>query len=229
MHWRGPFYPEDMPPRQFLTYYAERFDTAEINNSFYRLPTANIFGTWRDSVADDFIFAVKASRYITHMKKLKDPEEPLSRLYGAVEGLGKKLGPILFQLPPGWKFNAERLETFLDALSDKHRHTFEFRNATWFNEQTLELLRKRSAAFCIYELEGMISPKEVTADFLYVRMHGPGGKYQGRYDRETLAGWVKKFKSWARSGKDVYCYFDNDDSGHAAMNAAEMREMVNRP
>ena len=226
MHWKGPFYPADMPAKNFLPHYAERFDTTEVNNSFYKLPSKETFSTWRDTVKKNFLFAVKASRFITHMKKLKDPQEPLSRLYGAVEGLGDKLGPILFQLPPGWNYNAERLETFVNALSSNYRYTFEFRNPSWFNEEAFELMRKKNLALCFYELEGVTAPREITADFVYVRLHGPGGKYEGKYDAETLKQWVREFRSWSRSGKDVYCYFDNDHLGYAAMNAAEVKEML---
>ena len=225
-HWKGPFYPEDMPPRDFLAFYADRFRSTEINNSFYKQPEKRVLRGWRDLVGNDFVFAFKANRYITHMKKLKDPKEPLSNLYGVAEALGDALGPILFQLPPRWKFNEERLQNFLSELSDDHRHTFEFRDESWLNPRTLDLLREYGQSFCIYELGGMTSPTEITSDFVYIRLHGPGDKYQGRYDTESLRSWADAISSWERAGKDVYCYFDNDDSGYAAMNAAELAEMV---
>lgn len=225
-HWKGPFYPADMSPKNFLAFYSERFRTAEINSSFYKQPDKNVLRGWRELVGEDFVFAFKANRFITHMKKLKDPVDPLRRLYDVAEALGETLGPILFQLPPGWSFNEERFENFLKELSSDHRHTFEFRNETWLNSRTLQLLRDHEQAFCIHELAGFLSPKEVTTDFVYIRLHGPGDKYQGRYDKETLGTWAGAISSWKRAGKDVYCYFDNDESGYAAINAAELAEMV---
>ena len=140
--------------------------------------------------------------------------------------LEDRLGPILFQLPPHWHFNRERLRDFLAALPRKYRYALELRDPTWLNQEAYDLLRDYGAAFCIYELAGRISPKEVTADFVYIRLHGPGGAYQGRYDRQTLAGWAGAISAWAAQGKAVYCYFDNDEAGYAALNALELREMV---
>lgn len=226
-HWKGPFYPDDMPTADYLAFYAERFRSAEINNSFYRLPSKETLRQWRDTVGNGFVFAFKASRYLTHMKKLKDPEEPLQNVYDAAEALGDALGPILFQLPPRWRFNAERLEHFLETLSDDHRHVFEFRDESWFDERAYDLLRDHNAAFCLYELAGRQSPRETTADFVYVRLHGPGAeKYQGRYDRQALGGWAGALTAWSDSVGDVYLYFDNDEKGYAVINAGEMKEMV---
>jgi uncharacterized protein YecE (DUF72 family) len=225
-HWKGPFYPHELYKGSFLEYYAEKFSTAEINNSFYRLPSNQTFINWRDTVPEGFIFSVKASRYITHMKKLKDPEKPVSVFLRAVTVLGDKLGPILFQLPPHWRFNPERLDDFLGLLVPDYQYAFEFRDATWFNDETYSILAENEAAFCIYELAGMQSPKEVTADFVYVRLHGPKGAYQGRYEKGTLSGWAGAFSTWADQGKEIYCYFDNDEAGYAAENALELEEMV---
>jgi uncharacterized protein YecE (DUF72 family) len=225
-HWKGPFYPEDMKAEDFLRFYAERFHTVEINNSFYRLPEEKTFSGWNKSVPEGFIFSVKASRYITHMKKLKDPKEPVARFMKNANALGDKLGPVLFQLPPKWSANAERLRSFLEILPDDQRYAFEFRDTTWFTHSVYELLAEFGAAFCIYELEGLISPKEVTAGFVYVRLHGPGGKYQGQYDARTLSGWAGAFFAWASKGKDIYCYFDNDQAGYAAQDALKLQEMT---
>ncbi|MEX0599268.1 MAG: DUF72 domain-containing protein, partial [Rhodothermales bacterium] len=141
-HWKGPFYPEDMPSEKFLAFYAERFRTVEINNSFYKLPSKKTLRSWREIGGDNFVFSFKASRYLTHMKKLKDPEEPLRKIYDVAETLGAQLGPILFQLPPRWTFNPERFERFLSILSSDHRHVFEFRDESWFDERALDLLRE---------------------------------------------------------------------------------------
>jgi len=225
-HWRGPFYPENLASGEFLEFYQQKFHTVEINNSFYRLPSEKALIDWREAVPSGFIFAVKGSRFITHMKKLKDPEKSIAPLMERIPLLGDRLGPILFQLPPHWHFNGERLRNFLRALPREYRYALEFRDPTWLNQEACDLLREYGAAFCIYEFAGRISPKEVTADFVYIRLHGPGGAYQGRYDRLTLAGWTGAISAWTAQGKTVYCYFDNDEAGYAAQNALELQEMV---
>ncbi len=225
-HWEGLFYPRSLPDGGFLEYYAGYFGTAEINNSFYRLPQRETFGRWRDAVPENFVFSVKASRYLTHMKKLKDPSEPLERLLDRVSALGEKLGPILFQLPPRWRSNADRLEGFLEILPEDHRYAFEFRDPSWFDGEIYGLLAKHGAAFCIYDLGGRISPKEITTDFAYVRLHGPAGPYQGRYGTRRLAGWANAFSTWLKQGLDVYCYFDNDEAGYAVQDALKLQQMM---
>jgi len=225
-HWRGPFYPEDLAPGEFLKFYQEKFQTVEINNSFYRLPSEKALIDWRENVPPGFIFAVKGSRYITHMKKLLDPEKSLAPLMERVPLLEDRLGPILFQLPPRWHFNAERLRHFLTALPRDYRYALEFRDPGWLNQEACRLLREHGAAFCMYEFAGRVSPKEVTADFVYIRLHGPGGAYQGRYQRETLAAWAADISAWSAQRKEVFCYFDNDEAGFAALNALELQEML---
>jgi len=178
-HWVGKFYPSGMPSSQMFDFYRRHFDTVELNNSFYRLPTFEAFARWRDAAPDKFLFAVKGSRFLTHNKKLKEPEQALQNLLPRAEVLGPKLGPILFQLPPKWKVNLERLESFLQALPTEHHYAFEFREPTWHNEQVYEVLRRHNAAYCIHELAGFHTPILLTADFSYVRLHGPGEKYQG--------------------------------------------------
>lgn len=226
-HWQGPFYPDDLPKREWLAFYAERFRSVEINNSFYQLPAEETLADWRETVPEDFQFAFKANRYITHMKKLKDPEEPLHTLYERASVLGERLGPILFQLPPNWRFDADRLASFLEALSPDYRHVFELRDERWITPEALALLRQHEAAFCVYEFAGRHSPKEVTSDFVYVRLHGPLDEpYRGCYDAQTLAGWAGALSAWRRQGHDVFCYFDNDEAGHAAENARALKEML---
>jgi uncharacterized protein YecE (DUF72 family) len=226
-HWRGPFYPKELPQKQWLAYYCERFSTVEINNSFYQLPSKSTLETWRKTVPASFTFSVKASRYITHMKKLKDPSDALTKFYNGIEILGERLGPILFQLPPGWHVNVERLESFLSMLSSDYRHTFEFRDESWFCDSVYDALEKYSAAFCIYHLEGRESPRKTTSDFVYLRLHGPDGAYEGSYDGRTLAGWSRMFTRWRKGRRDVYCYFDNDQNGYAAHDALKLLEIAN--
>jgi uncharacterized protein YecE (DUF72 family) len=170
--------------------------------------------------------AVKASRFITHNKKLSDPQSALDKFFPRLEALGKKLGPILFQLPPQWRFNEERLESFLRALPKGHRYAFELRNPTWLIDPIYRILSSHNAAFCIYHLAGFQSPLEITADFTYVRLHGPGGKYQGSYSEEALREWAAQIRRWRRRLKHIYVYFDNDQEAFAVGNALELKRLV---
>ncbi len=225
-HWLGPVYPENAKKKELLDLYGEMFSTVEINNSFHQLPAPETLADWKGRAPDGFLFAVKASRYITHMKKLKDPEEPVGKFLAGVEHLGDKLGPILFQLPPKWRFNAERLEAFLDGLPPGRRYVFEFRDPSWENDEAWKILEKHNAANCIHDMDGRLSPKKVTADFVYIRLHGPGAPYEGSYSKNSLAGWAGAFSAWVRQEKDVFCYFDNDQNGYAAINAKTLKQMV---
>jgi len=225
-HWKTVFYPETIPSSDWLSYYAGQFATVEINNSFYQMPEKETLEHWREIAPADFVFSVKASRYITHMKKLKDPREPVNRFMTSIESLGKKLGPVLFQLPPKWQCNADRLASFLSILPSGNRYALEFRDESWFNQRVYHILEAHNAAFCIYHLDNMTSPRKVTADFAYIRLHGPARPYQGSYDPQTLAGWVGAMTSWADQGRKIYCYFDNDQQGYAAQNALLMKNMM---
>jgi uncharacterized protein YecE (DUF72 family) len=225
-HWCGPFYDERLPSPRMLEFYAQRFDTVEINNSFYKLPSEDAFRLWRESTPPGFCFAVKASRFITHMKKLKDPENALENFLPRAEELRDKLGPILFQLPPRWTLNLERLEIFLYALPRRHRYAFEFREPGWHNDRVYEVLQRHNAAFCIFELGGLRSPDVITADWAYIRLHGPGGPYQGSYSAAQLRGWARKIRQWSQRLKEIYVYFDNDQAAYAAQNALALHRLV---
>jgi uncharacterized protein YecE (DUF72 family) len=225
-HWRGPFYPKNLSADRFLAYYAARFPTVEVNNSFYRLPSEQALRAWRDTTPPGFIFAVKGSRFITHLKKLKDPGRSLAPFLERIGLLGEKLGPILFQLPPRWHFDAARLAAFLAALPAAPRIALELRDRSWINDRALDLLAAHGVAFCIYELDGYLSPREITANFVYIRLHGPGGPYQGRYDRRTLSSWAESIAPWSRQGREVFCYFDNDEAGYAAQNALQLQALL---
>ncbi len=225
-HWLRTFYPERLPASKMLEFYYEHFDTVEINNSFYKLPNVGTFACWREVTPPGFLFAVKASRFITHNKKLKDPQNALENFLPRAEALGKKLGPILFQLPPHWKMNLERLEEFLQALPRYHRYTFEFREPSWHDEKTYTLLRRYNAAYCIHEIAGFHTPVEVTADWTYIRLHGPGAKYQGSYEQKILRAWAERIHGWSSTLKAIYVYFDNDQAAFAAHNALELNRMV---
>ncbi|MFL6299840.1 MAG: DUF72 domain-containing protein [Terriglobales bacterium] len=225
-HWKGNFYPEDLATSGMLPFYLNYFDTLELNNTFYRLPTVAALEAWRDAVPDNFIFAVKASRFLTHNKKLKDPENALENLLPRIKVLGKKLGPILFQLPPKWRINLERLQELLAILPPKYKYAFEFRELSWINEQVLETLQRYSSAFCIYEIAGYHSPLHVTTDFAYVRLHGPGGKYQGSYSDAALEEWAEWIAEQSTELRAIYFYFDNDQAGYAPQNALTLRRKV---
>ncbi len=225
-HWLGTFYPPGTRASKMLDYYLERFDTVEINNSFYRLPEPETFAAWREAVPRDFRFAVKGSRFLTHAKKLKDPEQGIERFFANADLLGDKLGAVLWQLPPQWGVNVERLDAFLEALPRHHRYAFEFRHESWNTDAVYAVLRKHGAAYCIYHLAGFQSPLEITADFTYLRLHGPGGKYQGSYDDGMLRRWAALIQGWNGQLRAVYAYFDNDQAGFAAHNAARLRQLV---
>lgn len=224
-HWCGPFYPQKHAPAKMLEFYLSHFDTVEINNSFYRLPSEQTFANWRQATPAGFCFAVKASRFLTHNKKLKDPENALHNFLPRAQALKEKLGPILFQLPPRWRVNVERLREFLHALPRHHRYAFEFREPSWNTEAVYAELRRYNAAYCIFELDRYTSPLQVTADFAYVRLHGPGARYQGSYSAQTLQAWAE----WIRGGdtlRDIYVYFDNDQAGYAAQNALQLKRLL---
>jgi uncharacterized protein YecE (DUF72 family) len=225
-HWRGPFYPPDLRTDKMLSFYFQRFDCVEINNSFYRLPNIHALKTWHDTTPAGFCFSVKGSRFLTHMKKLKDPKPGLKKFFSRIERLGKKLGPILFQLPPNWHCNPDRLHGFLEALPPSHSYGFEFRDPSWHTDSVYRLLERFNAAFCIYELAGFQSPIKLTADFAYVRLHGPLGPYQGRYGRKSLAAWADRIGDWRRSCRRIHVYFDNDQAGYAALNALELKKLL---
>jgi uncharacterized protein YecE (DUF72 family) len=227
-HWKGAFYPEDLPGKRMLEYYAQQFRSVEINSSFYHLPEQQTLQHWYACTPRDFRFTAKASRYITHMKKLRDPQKTVPAFLDRISLLEDKLGPILFQLPPRWHFNAARLRDFLDALSREFRYAFEFRDRSWLNRQTLELLAQHDVAFCIYELEGFVTPDEITTDNIYIRLHGPGEAYQGSYRHQALVVRAEAFTDWASRGHTVWCYFDNDQHGYAAHNAGQLQAILSR-
>lgn len=227
--WAGRFYEEDIKKEEMLRAYADTFETVELNNSFYSLPEEKSIKSWKEDVSGKFLFSCKASRYITHMKKLKEPEEGVDALLEALEPFEKNLGPILFQLPPKWSVDKERLEAFLKYLPEKHRYSFEFRDRSWLCDDVYTLLEEYGAALCFYDYEGFQSPEIPTADFIYVRLHGTHRKaYEGSYDGRTLAGYAQKFLNWAQEGKDVFCYLDNDKKSCAPQDAQRLKESIKR-
>ncbi|HEY2013455.1 MAG TPA: DUF72 domain-containing protein [Bryobacteraceae bacterium] len=225
-HWRGPFYPEKLPASSMLEFYSRQFCTVELNNTFYRLPVETGLEKWRSTTPDGFCFSVKGSRFLTHMKKLKDPEVGIGRFFERVDRLRPKLGPVVFQLPPFWEVDAERLEHFLRALPKRHRYAFEFRNPTWHTETIYRILRKHNAAFCIFEISGFASGYHITADFTYVRLHGPEGAYQGSYSEASLEHWAARIDQWRKQLRAVHVYFDNDQAAYAVENALSLKRLL---
>lgn len=224
-HWKKPFY-HDTPKSEWLPFYASHFQSVEVNSSFYHLPHSNTVKKWAEATPKNFVFSVKASRYITHVKRLKDSKENVKTLVKSISPFKSKLGPILFQLPPSFKLNRERLEQCLSELPKKHRYTFEFRHDSWFTKDIFELLKKYKAALCITDLNGKLSPTEATAPFIYIRLHGPEEAYKGRYSRQKLTGWSRRIRKWLSQNLDVYIYFDNDQNGYAVKDGLKLKEYI---
>jgi uncharacterized protein YecE (DUF72 family) len=225
-HWMGIFYPPKLPGERQLAFYAERFLTVEVNFSFYRLPERSVFETWRSQTPPGFLFAVKGSRYLTHLKKLKEPAEPLARLMDRAAGLGEKLGPILFQFPPNWPIHVERLAPFLDALRAYPGRpcAFEFRHESWLTAEVYGLLERAGAALCLPVSQTVPLDVRVTAPWTYVRVHG-GRRGIGLADDE-LAEWAERIRTFLDRGVDAYVYFNNDPDGHAIRDAERLRAML---
>jgi uncharacterized protein YecE (DUF72 family) len=223
-HWSGVFYPEDCPKTRWLEFYAKHYGTVELNASFYRLPKAQTFENWRNRTPDNFLWAVKANRYITHIKRIKDVEEPLERLYSSVALLKKKLGPILFQLPPSLSFDEAVLRDFCHCLKANHRYALEVRHPSWAQEKALDILRDNNIALCTSDTAGRYPYiEEDTATFIYIRLHGSKKLYASRYSEEELRTYARKIKGWS---KDTYLYFDNDYAGYAIKNAKRLKEIL---
>jgi uncharacterized protein YecE (DUF72 family) len=224
-HWRGDFYPAGLPQSQWLNYYAERFDTVEINNTFYRLPEAATFAAWKRRAPRGFVYAVKASRYLTHMKKLKDPDEPLRRFFTRARHLQSALGPVLYQLPPRWPLNLERLESFLRALPRGRRQAIEFREPSWYTNEVFARLERHNVALCLHDMAGSASERRAIGPFVYVRFHGVQ-KYSGRYSDRALDDWAEWLAARSHERLPVYAYFNNDTGGHAPRDAVRLRDRI---
>ncbi|MFA9201394.1 MAG: DUF72 domain-containing protein [Cypionkella sp.] len=225
-HWRWLFYPDKLPVKRWFAFYAERFDTVEINNSFYRLPKPETFAAWRDQAPAGFAYAVKANRYLTQAKKLADCAEPMARMMAAIAPLGTALGPILYQLPPRFALNLERLESFLGLLPSGYEHVFEFRDPSWYCAPVYDALARHGASLCLHDMPRSATVRRAAGPVAYVRFHGAGGKYVGRYAGNVLAGWAEWLAAEARGGRPAWVYFNNDIHGHAIDDALAFRAMV---
>jgi len=224
--WKGRFYPEGLAKTRWLAHYATVFDTLEVNASFYSLPKPETVAAWRDAVGADFAFAYKASRYLSHIKRLKDAEEPLAKLAPMAETLGETAGPMLVQLPPNWNVNVERFADFTAKLPEGRRVAYEFRHESWFCEEIYALIRTRGDALVITDISGAPSPDVVTGEFTYLRLHGPDEAYRGSYADAALDAWADWIAARLGEGVEVYCYFDNDDQAAAPQDAQRLKERV---
>lgn len=231
-HWRRVFYPPGLPARDWLGFYARHFATVELNNPFYRLPSKAAFRGWRAQVPEHFVFAVKGSRFLTHLKRLKAPSPPLDRLLRRVRPLGPTLGPLLFQLPPQFHANLPRLARFLHALDRQRQHlagvraSLEVRHDSWLVPEVFDLLRKANVALCFHDARVQPVTGPVTADFVYVRRHGTAARYHGAYTEAMLRADARRIRGWLGDGLDVYVYFNNDGGGAAVRNARRLGELL---
>jgi uncharacterized protein YecE (DUF72 family) len=230
-HWRGRFYPEGLPAGRWLAHYAAHFDTVELNRSFYRLPTPHNFASWGADVPEGFTLAVKATRFTTHIKRLKDAAQTVANLLVAAKELGEKLGPVLFQLPPTMAYDASRLAGLLDYLTAQDlvpglRAVLEVRHPSWLCPELFRQLERAGVALCLADYGALRVEGPLTAPFVYARRHGPSGRYAGNYPEEMLAADAARLKGWLAEGRDVYVYFNNDEAAYAVFNAKRLRELV---
>jgi len=225
--WRKLFYPPEVPKKRWLSWYAQQFPTTEINGSFYRTPSLEVVRAWRDQTPDDFLFAWKASKFITHWKRLSEKSvNSLELMTSRLDVLGPKAGPVLFQLPERFKADRERLAKFLTLLPKRFKCAFEFRDPSWFEEPILEVLRDRNVALCVSDHIAAPTPWIATASYVYIRGHGPTGEYKDNYSNRTLRSWAERISKWKRCRLEVYCYFDNDQQAAATRDARRLSEMV---
>ena len=226
-HWKARFYPKELPTARWLDFYTRYFDTVELNNPFYRQPERATFERWRRAVPDDFVYAVKLNRFITHIKRLRIERDSVERSYGTLAGLGPKAAVVLVQLPPRMKYDAERFERFFTLVAPRRRrHALEARDASWFSDEALAHLRRRKVALVIGDTPRWPTHVAVTTDLVYLRFHGPERLYASNYDEDTLRSWAERIRAWRAERRDVYAYFNNDEQGFAVRNALRLRELA---
>jgi uncharacterized protein YecE (DUF72 family) len=225
--WKGTFYPPKLKQTEWLEHYSERFQTVEVNNTFYRLPERKTFEQWAERTPEDFVFVVKASRYLSHIKRLQEPAEPVQRLMERAAGLGKKLGPVLVQLPPNLKKDIDSLDETLGVFGDSVKVALEFRHETWFDGETKDVLAKHGAAFCLADRGSrVITPLWRTAPWIYLRFHEGRASPRPCYGRGALESWVDRLASVAQEGDDIYVYFNNDTRGCAIRDSIQFASLA---
>jgi uncharacterized protein YecE (DUF72 family) len=225
-HWKERFYPAGLAKNKWFEYYARHFETVELNNTFYQLPKEETLQRWYELAPKGFVYSVKANRYITHIKRLKDPADELERFRQRIDILKEKLGPVLYQLPPSMHKDLGLLKDFLKLLGKRRMCVFEFRHESWFEQDCYELLEQFNAGFCIHDLQGMKVPRIVTSDVIYIRFHGPAGKYRGNYTGIMLKGWAKWIRQHMKDVRNIYIYFNNDTNAYAVYNAGKLKELI---
>ncbi|MGA2112966.1 MAG: DUF72 domain-containing protein [Anaerolineales bacterium] len=224
-HWRGVFYPPSLSQRAWFAHYAMTFRTVEINNSFYRLPSTANFEAWREQAPPAFVYAIKASRFITHIRRLRDVQEPLERFLAAAHALGQALGPVLYQLPPNWHVDLVRFCGFLRLLPSGYTHVVEFRDPSWFTEEVFALMEEKGVVHCLHDYWSAVPPLRLTAPVVYIRMHGDQ-LHAGNYRASVLRTWADRIQGWSLEGRTVHMFFNNDMGGAAIENALAEREMI---
>ena len=230
LHWRNIFYPKGLAQNKWLSFYIQHFNTVELNVTFYRLPSKKTFEGWYKKTPKDFKFVIKGSRYITHIKRLKDCRDPLNLFFKNSSPLKEKLICVLWQLPPSLKVDLKRLENFIKIIKKKYthcRHSFEFRNETWFNKDTYNILKKNDLNLCIADSANLTTHEVITSDFIYLRFHGGKILYGSNYSDKELKMWARKAKKWLRAKKMLLAFFNNDASGFAVKNALKFKELLN--
>ena len=227
-HWRGRFYPQGVRQPAWLEYFAERFATVESNNAFYRLPEAETFAAWARRTPDDFVMAVKASRYLTHIRRLRDPDEPVKRFLDRTAHLGRKLGPVLLQLPPSLQANLTALEETPGLFPPSIRVAVEFRHLSWFTDDVRELLRRHAAVLCLADRRGLLSPLWRTVDWAYLRFHEGRAEPRPCYGQHALDSWAGRLAEQWRPAEDIYVYFNNDPAGCALRDAVVFARALDR-
>ncbi|MDR5703771.1 MAG: DUF72 domain-containing protein [Armatimonadota bacterium] len=244
-HWEGVFYPQGLPARKWLSYYAQRFSIVELNVTFYRLPQKKTFETWAKTAPEGFVFVLKGSRFITHIKRLKETESSLYILFDQSSPLADRIAAVLWQLPPRFRADLERLESFLQALrasplAQRYRHAFEFRDMTWFRDDIYEILKKHNAALVLADwpfqvlgpgMKAQHIDREAiqvphTANFVYLRRHGPGALFSSNYPERMIKSDAEAIQKWLAEGREVYCFYNNDVAGYAVKNALKLKELV---
>jgi len=226
--WRGRFYPKEVPKKSWLAWYSGQFSVTEINGSFYRTPSVAAVDAWRESTPRHFRFAWKASQFITHWKRLRDPESSIALLKSRLDVLGAKCGPVLFQLPGRFHVDRDRLAAFLAKLPTSYRYVFEFRHPSWYDEPVLSVLRDYDVALCFSDHHEAPAPWVVTARHVYVRGHGPTGRYKGHYPDKTLRSWVGDIRVWRKQNRPVYVFFDNDQKSAAPQDAVRLLALLGK-
>jgi uncharacterized protein YecE (DUF72 family) len=228
-HWRGLYYPEALSKSKWLSFYAQQFNTVELNNSFYHLPSEKAFTAWRESTPHNFTFAVKVSRFITHIKRLRNLGSAVETFLSRAGFLGEKLGPLLYQLPPTMKRNDDLLQNFLSSLPPKYQHVVEFRHESWIDDAVFDILGRYNVGLCVFDMPGFSCPPVATGDFAYVRFHGSQGLYSSCYSDQELSRWAQSIARLGQNLKACYIYFNNDAEAFAVENAITLRNLLNIP